>query len=60
MTADKIMDEIRGALGNPSSGPLKDALPLIEVGVRKALGDKGDKGAKEARVIKAVETRKDD
>lgn len=55
MTADKIMDEIRGALGNPSSGPLKDALPLIEAGVRKALG--GDGRAKEARVVKAAETR---
>ena len=54
MTTDKIMDEIRGALGNPSSGPLKDALPLIEAGVRKAVGDKG---AKEARVVKAAETR---
>ena len=54
MTVEKIMDEIRGALGNPSSGQIKDALPLIEAGVRKALGDKG---AKEARVIKAAETR---
>lgn len=56
MTVEKIMEEIRGALGNPSSGSLKDALPLIEAGVRRALGDKG---AKEARVIKATETRKD-
>ena len=48
------MAEMRGALGNPSSGPVKDALALIEAGVRKALGDKG---GKEARVVKAVETR---
>ena len=57
MTVEKIMAEIRGALGNPSSGSLKDAMPLIEAGVRKALGDKG---AKEARIVKPVETRKDD
>lgn len=55
MTVEKIMDEIRGALGNPSSGSLKDAMPLIEAGVRKALG--GDRATKEARVVKAAETR---
>lgn len=54
MTTDKVMEEIRGALGNPSSGPLKDALPLIEAGVRSALEGKG---AKETRVVKAAETR---
>lgn len=54
MTVDKIMDEIRGALGNPSSGSLKDALPLIEAGVRKAVEGKG---GKETRVVKAAETR---
>lgn len=57
MTVEKIMEEIRGALGNPSSGSLKDSLPLIEAGVRKALGDKG---GKEVRVVKPAETRKDD
>jgi len=57
MTVEKIMDEIRGALGNPSSGSLKDAMPLIEAGVRKALEGKG---ARESRVIKSAETRKDD
>lgn len=55
MTPDKIMDEIRGALGNPSSGPLKDALPLIEQGVRAAMGAKG---VQDTRVVKATETRK--
>ncbi len=54
MNADKIMDEIKEALGNPSSGALKDSLPLIEAGVRKALEGKP---AKEARVVKAAETR---
>ena len=57
MTVEKIMDEIRGALGNPSSGSLKDAMPLIEAGVRKALEGKGARETKEARVIKATETR---
>jgi len=56
MTTDKVMEEIRGALGNPSSGPLKDALPLIEAGVRKALGG-GQPEAKATRVVKAAETR---
>ena len=55
MTVEKIMAEIRGALGNPSSGSLKDAMPLIEAGVRKAL--EGDRASKEARVVKATETR---
>lgn len=56
MTADKIMDEIKGALGHPSSGPLKDALPLIEQGVKRAIGE-GSKGTKESRITKAAETR---
>lgn len=56
MTVEQIMQKIRGAIGNPESGPLKDALPLIEQGVRSALGDTGDK---ETRVVKPVETRKD-
>lgn len=56
MTVDKIMDEIKVALGNPSSGSLKDSLPLIEAGVRKALGE-GQPEAKATRVVKAAETR---
>lgn len=56
MTVEQIMQKIRGAIGNPESGPLKDALPLIEQGVRSALGDTGDK---ETRVVKPAETRKD-
>lgn len=56
MTVDKIMDEIKAALGNPSSGSLKDSLPLIEAGVRKAL-DGGQVEVKATRVVKAAETR---
>lgn len=57
MTTDKVMEKIRGALGNPTSGPIADAMPLIEAGVRSAF-DGG--GAKETRVVKAAETRADD
>lgn len=57
MNADKIMTEIRGALGDPSSGALKDAMPLIEQAVKRALGGDGGKSGKEVRVTKPTETR---
>lgn len=57
MNADKIMTEIRDALGDPSSGALKDAMPLIEQAVKRALGGDGGKGGKEVRVTKPTETR---
>lgn len=57
MTVDAVMKSIRGELGDPSVGAIADAMPMIEAGVRKAFGEKG---AKEARVVKPAETRKED
>ena len=51
MTPDAIIDAIHKAVGSPSSGPIADALPLIDGAVRSVFG------TKEARVIKAAETR---
>jgi len=56
MNADKIIDEIRKALGNPSSGPLANAMPLIAEAVHTATEAKP---VKEARVVKAAETREE-
>ena len=58
MTVEIVMKSIRGELGDPSVGAIADAMPLIEAGVRKAFGEKGP--AKEARVVKPAETRKED
>lgn len=62
MNADKIMDSIRAALGNPQSGTIADAMPLIEAGVLDALGEGAPKETPtptkaDTRVVKAKETR---
>lgn len=59
MNAEQILSSIRGELGDPQTGPLAEAMPLIEAGVRKALGEKP---SREARITKPAETRtnKDD
>lgn len=73
MNADKIIAAIKDALGNPSGGPVADAMPLISSAVNKAMGvstdddtpppaaSQGDQesgaAAKERRVIKAQEVR---
>lgn len=55
MNAAKIMDSIKAALGNPQSGTIADAMPLIEAGVLDALGEGAPKAS--TRVVKAAETR---
>ena len=73
MNADKIIAAIKDALGNPSGGPVADAMPLISGAVNKAMGVSTDDdtpppadsqgeqesgaAAKERRVIKAQEVR---
>lgn len=54
MNPDKVCDEIRKALGNPDSGALASAMPIITKAVHDAMTEKP---AKETRVVKAVETR---
>jgi hypothetical protein len=58
MSPEKILGDIRVAVGDPSSGPIKDAWPLIEDAVYRAF-DQTPKNAKETRVIKAQETPED-
>jgi hypothetical protein len=58
MTVEAVMKSIRGELGDPSVGAIAEAMPMIEAGVRKAFGERVP--AKEARVVKPAETRKED
>ncbi len=58
MNVEAVMKSIRGELGDPSVGAIADAMLMIESGVKKAFGQKV--GAKEARVVKPAETRKED
>jgi hypothetical protein len=51
MTPDAIIDAIHKALGDPDSGAIADAMPLIDGAVRSSFG------GKETRIVKAAETR---
>ena len=39
MTAQQLITNIRDALGNPTNGPIAEALPLIEHVITTTLGD---------------------
>ena len=66
MNPDTLIQKIRGALGNPSSGQIADALPIIEGAILDAY--RGDttptttptptsKPTKETRITTSTETR---
>ena len=60
MNADRVIKMIKVRLGDPSVGPVRDAMPLIEEAVQEAFGAKPKDAAKEnkeERVVKAEETR---
>lgn len=56
MTPDSIIAAIKDALGNPSGGPVAEAMPLIEEAVRQSCGAT-KRAIKETRVTEPEETR---
>lgn len=58
VTREDIKNAIDGVTGAPSSGLICDITPAIVDAVNRLIN--GDDSAKEARVVKAAETRKVD
>lgn len=54
--AKEIIDNIKKALGNPSSGTIADAMPIIERSVKQTCNPDP---VVEQRIVKPAETRKD-
>jgi len=53
--AAKIIDAVHKALGEPTVGPVADALPLIDGAISRAMA--GEPETTSTRVVKAAEKR---
>jgi hypothetical protein len=53
--AAKIIDAVHKALGEPTIGPIADALPLIDAAISRAMA--GEPETTSTRVVEAAEKR---
>jgi hypothetical protein len=53
--ASKVIDAVHKALGEPTIGPVADALPLIDAAISRAMA--GEPETTSTRVVKAAEKR---